>query len=71
MASHVRPNTDEYPEGVDRRWHMESQFGYLLKDPRETPFISWVGSQAATTAPENLLRLLGRFEPAVTIDPLS
>jgi hypothetical protein len=63
MAAHAKALA-EYPDGVDRRWHMEDQFGYLLKDPRPTPFVAWTGQQAAIVAPDNLLTLLAK-------DPLS
>jgi hypothetical protein len=60
----VRPGCVEYPPGLESRWHMREQFGYLLKDPQPTPFVAWTGQQAAVEAPDNLLALL-------TEDPLS
>ena len=56
----VRPMTTEYPGGVDKRWHMRESYGYLLKDPQETPFVPWRGAQAAVEAPAVLLAALAR-----------
>ncbi len=58
----VRPkfgaSVGPYPDGVDPRWHFVDQFAYVLERARPTPFISWVGSQAAVTAPASLLSLV-------------
>jgi hypothetical protein len=62
----VRPMTTEYPDGVDSRWHMREQNGYLLKDQRPTPFVPWAGCQSAIVAPAALLAAL---EPPT--DPFS
>lgn len=65
----VRPVTGEppkYPDGVDPRWHMQERFGYLLSGARATPFVPWVGAQAAIVAPEALLVSIDDAE-----DPLS
>jgi hypothetical protein len=44
-----------YPPGVDPRWHMRDNYGYLLKDQRATPFVPWRGWQGPIAAPSNLL----------------
>jgi hypothetical protein len=44
-----------YPAGVDPRWHMREQNGYLLSGARSTPFVPWRGGQSAVLAPQALL----------------
>lgn len=60
----VGPDPRVFPAGVDPRWHMAWQFGYLLADARETPFVRWRGWQSAVLAPAALLTALEE-------DPLS
>jgi len=65
MAAHAQALAEYH--GADRRWHMCEQFGYLLKDPRSTPFVAWAGSQSAVAAPAALLSVLEQLGE----DPLS
>jgi hypothetical protein len=34
---------DYYPPGIDRRWHMLEQFGFILADVEPLPFVPCVG----------------------------
>lgn len=60
------PAAGRYRPGIDPRWHIRSQHGYLLDGARETPFVPWRGWQGPVQAPADLLAAL---EPPT--DPLS
>lgn len=49
------PTEGRYPSGIEPRWHMREQNGYLLKDQRATPFAPWRGWQGPVAAPADLL----------------
>jgi hypothetical protein len=34
---------DDYPPGIDRRWHMPSQYGFVLADVEPIVFRPWRG----------------------------
>lgn len=40
----VRPLAMFYPPGVDKRWHMTDQFGFVLDDVEPLPFVQWKGA---------------------------
>jgi hypothetical protein len=58
----VRPWAGTYPAGVDGRWHVREQFGYLLTGARTTPFVPWRGCQSTVEAPAVLLTDILAFE---------
>lgn len=39
----IPPNATQYPDGVDPRWHMRDQYGFVLADVELLPFVSCRG----------------------------
>jgi len=52
------PAAGRYRPGIDPRWHIRLQHGYLLDGARETPFVPWRGWQGPVQAPADLLAAL-------------
>lgn len=46
-----------YPDGVDRRWHMRDQFGFVLADVEPLPFVPLKGSLGLFNVPDDVVRI--------------
>lgn len=46
-----------YPDGVDRRWHMRDQFGFVLADVEPLPFVPCKGMLGLFDVPEDVVNI--------------
>ncbi len=48
----IPPFTERYPEGVDGRWHMTEQYGFVLGSVEAIPFVPYKASLRIFNVPE-------------------
>ena len=51
-----------YPHGVEWRWHMPEQFGFVLEGVRPLPFVQWTGELGFFEVPDDYVERAARGE---------
>lgn len=61
----IQPGSMFYPDGVDRRWHMPEQYGFVLADVEPLQFFPCKGALGLWSA-EGLANLIDRVTDGAT-----